>query len=187
MLLLPLASPFPFLMLHKESTSNSRDLSLSFVSHGLLMRWSPFMGCCRRDLRPAMDPSCPPAGWAQLPNCGLAPAGRSGVGSWDNCLDILWPDGEQLQTPGALQGGEASLQKNPPMEVCRMAIPLQSLVPFSALEKYFYPSAPWQLRGSKCCADYSKRSETVGGTVAPETILSIINATAVKCNKRPMD
>lgn len=40
--------------------------------------------------------------------------------------------------------------------------------------------------GSKCCADYSKRSLVVGGTVTPEVILSIINATAVKCNKRPM-
>lgn len=40
--------------------------------------------------------------------------------------------------------------------------------------------------GSKCCADYSKRSAMVGGTVAPEVILSIINATAVKCNKPPM-
>lgn len=34
--------------------------------------------------------------------------------------------------------------------------------------------------GSKCCADYSERSVVVGGTVAPEVILSIINATAVK-------
>lgn len=66
-------------------------------SQGLLKRWSPFMGCCRRDLRPAMELRCPPvretAGWVQLPNCGLAPAGRSGVGSCVSCLDILVPYG----------------------------------------------------------------------------------------------
>lgn len=51
------------------------------------------MGCCRRDLRPVRElrfpPVSEPAGWVQLPNCGLAPAGRSGVGSWVSCLDIL--------------------------------------------------------------------------------------------------
>lgn len=79
-----------------------------FPSHGLFKRWSPFMGCCRRDFRPVMELRCPPvsepAGWVQLPNCGLAPAGRSGVGSWESCLDILDQTGSQKDTWGTWRG-----------------------------------------------------------------------------------
>ena len=62
------------------------------------------MGCCKRDFSPAMGlmwpPVMEPAGWVQLPNCGLAPAGRSGVGSWASCLDILDQTGAQRDTRG---------------------------------------------------------------------------------------
>lgn len=79
-----------------------------FTSHGAFKRWSPFMGCCSRDLRPVIELRCPPvrepAGWVQLPNWGLAPAGRSGVGSWESCLDILDQTGLQEKHLGRLKG-----------------------------------------------------------------------------------
>lgn len=102
------------------------------------------------------------------------------MGSWDSCLDILSGQMDSSYRHLGHFKGRGKLIEEP--------FSLQSLgEPFSALEKYFYPSAPWQLRGSKCCADYSKSSVVVGGTVSPVVILSIINATAVKCNKLPKD
>lgn len=66
-------------------------------------------------MRPVMElrfpPVSEPAGWLQLPNCGLAPAGRSGVGSWESCLDILDQTGLQGNHLGALQRGVVQKKK----------------------------------------------------------------------------
>lgn len=84
------------------------------------------MGCCRRDFRPVIELRCPPvrepAGWEQLPNCGLAPAGRSGVGSWESCLDILDQTGSQKDTWGSWRG-EANWPEHLPIgQVCWMTV-----------------------------------------------------------------
>lgn len=87
-----LQPPFPP---PKESSSMSvMVLSLSLTSQqSLRIARSPFIGCCRRDFKLAMELRCPPLmeppDWLQFPNCGLAPAGRSGVRSWVSCLDIV--------------------------------------------------------------------------------------------------
>ena len=56
-----------------------------FTSGVVFTRWSPFIGCCRRDFSPAMELWWPPEseapGGGQPLNCVLAPAGRSGVRS----------------------------------------------------------------------------------------------------------
>lgn len=97
-----------------------------FASHGVFKRWSPFMGCCRRDLSPVIELRCPPvrepAGWVQLPNCGLAPAGRSGVGSWESCLDILDQTGSQKHTWGTWRGVAKLPLYLPIGQVCWMTV-----------------------------------------------------------------
>lgn len=97
---------------HKDSQSFS-----PFASHAFFSRWSPFMGCCRRDFKPAMEltwlPVREPAGWVQLPNCGLAPAGRSGVGSWESCLDILdWVGGRGVAPEVLRRSDQRTYQKD---------------------------------------------------------------------------
>lgn len=76
----PLGPPFT----PNESSSESRGLSLSFISlQSLIILWSALIGSWSRDFRLVIEVRCPP--WGPLPagllapNWGLvAPAGRSG-------------------------------------------------------------------------------------------------------------
>lgn len=64
-----------------------------FIAQQSFARWSTLMGSCRRVLRLAMEFKCPPVGTLParlpVPNCGLAPAGRSGGRSCVSGLDMI--------------------------------------------------------------------------------------------------
>lgn len=90
----PPTPPGPPPLTPEESSSESRGLSLSFISQQSLgLLWSALIGSCSKDFKLVIEVKCPlwgpvPAGLL-APNCGLvAPAGRSGGRSWVRGLDI---------------------------------------------------------------------------------------------------
>lgn len=84
----PFMTPTP----PNESSSESKGLSLSFISQQSFALWSPLIGSWRRDFRLAMElfrwPLVVVPAGLEGPSCGLVPAGRSGGNSWEIDLDI---------------------------------------------------------------------------------------------------